>query len=138
MIMPMLEVKDVDASTQFYADTLGFQRQFSMAGPDGQTSFAMVGLGPAIALGFNRNSALEQRGQGVDFMLYVPDDVDLDRHYESVKGKGVTIEEEIGDRYWGDRTYSVKDPDGYLLTFARTVKQMTPEEIQAMQGAQGA
>jgi uncharacterized glyoxalase superfamily protein PhnB len=134
----MLDVRDVDASVKFYADKLGFQHQFSMAGPEGETIFAMVGLGPAIVIGFGRNTATEQRGQGVMFMLYVPDDVDLDRHYESVKDKGVAIVEEIGDRYWGDRTYSIKDPDGYLLSFARTVKQMTPEEIQAMQGAQGA
>ena len=29
--------------------------------------------------------------------------------------------------------YTVTDPDGYRLTFAKTVKQMSPEEVMAMQ-----
>jgi catechol 2,3-dioxygenase-like lactoylglutathione lyase family enzyme len=47
MIMPILAVKDVDASSAFYKDVLGFSHDFSMPGPDNQTSFAGVSLGKA-------------------------------------------------------------------------------------------
>jgi uncharacterized glyoxalase superfamily protein PhnB len=69
-------------------------------------------------------------GAGADFMIYIPDDADLDKHYADVQAKGVKIAAPIEDKYWGDRTYAVHDPDGYRLTFAKFVKQVPMEEIQ--------
>ncbi len=138
MILPILSVKDVDASVAFYTEKLGFAHSFSMPGEDGKTVFAFVNLGEAVVIGLSLDPALANRGAGVDLMLYLPDDKDLDQHYQGVRSKGVAVAEQIGDRYWGDRTYALHDPDGYRLTFARTVKQMSPEEVMAMQQGGGA
>jgi uncharacterized glyoxalase superfamily protein PhnB len=29
--------------------------------------------------------------------------------------------------FWGDRTFTVKDPDGYALTFSEQVDDVSPE-----------
>ena len=29
--------------------------------------------------------------------------------------------------FWGDRIFTVRDPDGYALTFSEHVKDVTPE-----------
>ena len=131
MILPLLSVKDVDASVAFYVEKLGFAHQFSMPGPDGKNSFAFVGLGDAVIVGLSLDPDLQHRGAGVDLMLYVPEGTDLDGFYSGIQGRGVTIAEDIKTQYWGDRTFSLSDPDGYRLTFAKTVQEMTPEEAFA-------
>ena len=44
---------------------------------------------------------------------------DLDALYLELKTKGVTIECEIGDRPWGNRDFTIRDPDGYQLILAK-------------------
>jgi PhnB protein len=130
MIMPILAVKDVDASVDFYTNKLGFHHDFSMPGPDNKTFFAGVSLGKA-AFGFSAEPDAAKGGEGVVFMVYVADDADLDAYYADVQRRGAEIEQPIKDEYWGDRVFSLRDPTGYYLTFCKTVKQMSAEEIAA-------
>lgn len=132
MILPILDVNDVDASVAFYTHKLGFAHGFSMPGDDGKSSFAMVNLGPAT-IGLTLNPNTEHRGSGVETMIYVPEDTDLDQYYAGVQAKGVAITSDIADQYWGDRTFSLRDPDNYSLTFCKTVKEISLEEIIAAQ-----
>jgi PhnB protein len=130
MIMPILAVKDVDASIAFYRDVLGFNHDFSLPGPDGKTSFAGVSLGKA-AFGISLEPEAAKGGEGVVFMVYVADDQDLDAYYAEVQGRGAKIDQPIKDEYWGDRVFSLRDPTGYMLSICKTVRQMTMEEIAA-------
>ena len=41
------------------------------------------------------------------------------------------IAEEITDQFWGDRTFSVRDPNGYVLMFARNVHAFDPAKMPA-------
>ncbi len=129
MIMPIFTVQDVDASIAFYTEKLGFKQDFVMAGPEGKNVFGFVSLGKAV-IGLDTSPGQPRGGAGADFMIYIPDDADLDKHYADVQAKGVKIAAPIEDKYWGDRTYAVHDPDGYRLTFAKFVKQVPMEEIQ--------
>jgi uncharacterized glyoxalase superfamily protein PhnB len=61
-------------------------------------------------------------------MIYMAEDSDLDDYYRQVRGK-TTIDCEIADQYWGDRTFTTHNLGGYVLTFAKTVKQIPVEEI---------
>jgi uncharacterized glyoxalase superfamily protein PhnB len=47
-----------------------------------------------------------------------------------VQGKGITITEELKTEYWGDRVFSIKDPDGYYLTFGVTIEQVPMDQIR--------
>ncbi len=133
MIMPILTVKDVDASVAFFTGKLGFRHDMSMAGPQGGNIFAIVGLGAAV-LGLGLDDAVAKDtpyAPGVQFMVYLPEDQDIDRFYASVKAKGVTIDDDLTDTYWGDRAFSIHDPNGYLLTFAVTIQQVPVEAMEA-------
>lgn len=130
MIMPILAVKDVDASVAFYRDVLGFNHDFSLPGPDNRASFAGVSLGKA-AFGISLEPEAAKGGEGVVFMVYVADDQDLDAYYAEVQGRGAQIDQPIKDEYWGDRVFSLRDPTGYMLNICKTVRQMTMEEIAA-------
>lgn len=128
MILPILNVKDVDASVAFFKDKLGFNHDFSMEGPDGKNGFAFVSLGKAT-IGLSLDPANSHGGKGVQFMIYVPDESNLDDYFASVKGK-MKVDQEIADQYWGDRTFTIHDPEGHMLTFAKTVKQVPMDEIR--------
>ena len=139
MIMPALTVNDVEASIAFYRDMLGFRHDMSMEGTDGKPVFAIVGLGAAVfGLGYDEvNSPKPPYAPGVQFMVYLPEDESIDSYYASVKAKGVKIDEELADTYWGDRTFSIHDPNGYWLTFAVTIKQVAVEDMEAYLREQG-
>jgi uncharacterized glyoxalase superfamily protein PhnB len=127
MIFPVLSVHDVDAALNFYVNKLGFKQDMVMPGPDGKNFFGSASLGGA-GLGFLLDPVGEPRGVGVELMLY-PTDTDLDAHYAAVTANGVTITDPISDKYWGDRAFTVRDLNGYTITIAKVVKQMTMEEI---------
>ena len=130
MIMPILAVKDVDASIAFYTRQLGFKNDFTLPGNDGQNAFAGVSMGSA-AFGLSRVADLEHRGHGVAFMVYVPQETDLDAYYADVQSRHTKIVEAIQTQYWGDRNFTVHDPDGYVVMLSKTVKQVPLEELQA-------
>ncbi len=134
MILPIIEVKDVDASVEFYKK-LGFRHDGNMPGSDGTSDMGFLGFGDATF--FVSKGAAEGVGKGVQFMVYVADDQDIDAHYNLVKANDIDIAEDIKTHYWGDRTFTVKDLDGYTITIAKTVKQLSMEEIAQAAMAQG-
>ncbi|HEX2622843.1 MAG TPA: VOC family protein [Phototrophicaceae bacterium] len=131
MISPQLAVKDVDAAVAFYTQKLGFKHDFSMAGPDGTNNFGWVSLGKGN-FGLGHDPQTYDKGKGVVFVISVPDDVNLDTYYEEIQGRGVAIVEPIQDQYWGDRTFTVHDLDGYILMFAKTLQQLPLDEVQSV------
>jgi uncharacterized glyoxalase superfamily protein PhnB len=130
MIYPMLAVKDVDASMAFYTEKLGFKNDFTMPDEEGKNVFGWVSLGKA-GFGLQWTPDLEHRGNGVTFMFRLPDDIDVDKYYADVQAKGLKIVEPLQDQLWGDRSFTIHDPDGYVLSPYRTVKQMSWEELTA-------
>ena len=64
-------------------------------------------------------------------MIYLPEGQSIDQYYADVQAKGVKIDDELTDTYWGDRAFSIHDNNGYWLTFAVTVKQVPVEEMEA-------
>ena len=130
MILPFLTVKDLESSLKFYTEKLGFT-SMPMVGPDGKMQTAFVNMGKSVQIGLNlERTPASERGSGVNLMLY-PDDFDVDAYYKQVKSKGVTIDYDIKTEFWGDRLFVLKDPDGYTLTFGKTVQQISMEEAQA-------
>jgi PhnB protein len=134
MLSPALMVKDMEKSIEFYTQTLGFENTFQMPDPAGNLIHANlvwkdvhIMLGPASP-GLPPE-AMSYLGSGVDFYIQVEKDDDIDQYYAMVKEKGANIVEDIKDQFWGDRNFSIKDPDGYRLTFAKTIREVSSEEM---------
>ena len=139
MFAPTLMVQDMEKTLEFYTHTLGFEEKFRMPDPKGNLIHAHVAwkdieimFGPASP--WLPAESLPHRGTGVDFYILGSEDDDIDQYYAMLKEKGANISKDIEDQFWGDRTFSIKDPDGYQLTFAKTIRQVSPEEMmEAMQ-----
>ena len=123
-LWPTLTVADVDASLAFYSQTLGFKPDLRLQDDSGRTFLGSVEVGDTVIM---FESADPRRPKpaatsGVVLTICFPQTHDLDGLYASVRATGTSIACEIGDRFWGNRDFTVTDPDGYHIVLARPVK----------------
>lgn len=126
-LTPLLAVPSVEEALAYYRDVLGFETGFSMPGPDGRLVHGEAQYdGQWFMFGPLHDGvpAAARRFLGAGVTLYLTSDRDVDAYYAQVWARGATISEEIGDRFWGDRTFDVTDPWGYRITFAKHVRDV--------------
>ena len=51
---------------------------------------------------------------------------DVDRYHAEVSTRGVKVVDPPTTQWWGDRTFSVRDPYGYQLWFYQHVSEVAP------------
>jgi len=131
-VTPYLLYHDCDAAIEFLTNALGFTERVKMPGQDGKTNHAELDLeGGVIMLGnpgedFKNPNELGGRTQ----LTYIYVD-DVDAHYERAKAAGADIQREPEDQFYGDRSYSLQDPEGHSWSFATHTRDVSPEEMQA-------
>jgi uncharacterized glyoxalase superfamily protein PhnB len=120
---PMLIVRDLEASSKFYQEALGFEHIFSMPGPGGKP--ALIHLrwlkyaDLLISLPRDGREIPEPRGAGVSlsFQMLERFDGSVDALTEQARAKGANIISGPLDQPWNVRELTVLDPDGYRLVF---------------------
>src|SRR6266850_6573280 len=113
---PSLSVSDIRAAVDFYTNKLGFWLAFTWGDPP---MMAGVNLGQVQI--FLEQGTPTPQGCSVYFVIG-----DADELYEFQRAKGVEVVEPPGDRPWGLRDYSVRDPQGYRLTFGHRIHNTGP------------
>jgi uncharacterized glyoxalase superfamily protein PhnB len=125
-VTPNLLVRDIDASTAFYRDVLGFQVKQTV--PDA-APFVFVWLErDGIAVFLNDPKAAEKDLPGVSTrpaggtatLFFVLTGVD-DLHARVASKTRIVMS--LRTQFYGMREFSVEDPDGHLLTFAERVSE---------------
>jgi catechol 2,3-dioxygenase-like lactoylglutathione lyase family enzyme len=122
-LFPTLIVRDLEASSKFYQETLGFKHIFTMPGPGGKP--ALVHLrwlkyaDLLIALPRDGQAIPEPRGAGVSlsFQMLERFEGSVDALAEQAQAKGAHILSGPLDQPWNVREMTVLDPDGYRLVF---------------------
>jgi catechol 2,3-dioxygenase-like lactoylglutathione lyase family enzyme len=66
-------------------------------------------------------------GVGVRFHFGMTGERRLDEYFIKLKRKGIIVVSEPKTEFWGDRIFTVEDPDGYTLTFSEHVQDVSPE-----------
>ena len=116
-ILPVLPVADVPEAIEHYVSVLGFEEEFRMPNDDGIIVNGLVGRGDnRIMLNLNPKDA-DRNGGGIWLWLRV-DREDIDALYREIgTNPAISVVEEIGDRFWGDRSFAIRDALGYTLAF---------------------
>lgn len=130
MIAPILHVKDVDASIAFY-EKLGFITTVAMPGPDGVNAMAFMRTWQSH-IGLARTPDDYRDRDVLDIMIYLPDNSDIDGLYYAVKARGIHVDEKIKTQFWGDRTFTLYDLDGYRITLSLAVHQPDMEYVASV------
>ncbi len=116
---PMIYTKNIENSIKFYRDILRFEIDEYYPNNENPTWIAVrigndrFGIGRTFP---DINHKLHPRGidgSGVQFYIRV---TDVDELYKNFRDK-VEIIDDIENKPWGDREFTFKDPDGYLLSF---------------------
>ena len=122
--VPLLAVDDVRAAVEHYERKLLFAREFVY--PEAEPVFATMGhegarlmleAATGFAAKYGMEAAVWPRGRGVD--LNVKLDGDIDDYYGRVTAAGADVVRPIFTTDYGMRQFTVRDLDGYLLTFIR-------------------
>lgn len=104
-VIPILNVKNVSASIDYYVNKLGFKKNWAMGDPP---TFASVGRGKV-------NIFLCQGAQGKPGMWMSIFMKDVDALYEEYQQSGAIITEPPMNFPWEHREMLVEDLDGHRL-----------------------
>lgn len=128
-----LTVSDVKAALNFYQKALGFAKRGIMNGPDGKPIHAEVALrGTVLMLGpemaqMGARSAKTLGGSPVTLYLLTED---ADKAVAKAVKFGATQKGPVMDMFWGDRSGTIVDPDGYTWMISTHKTEPTPQEMK--------
>ncbi|HUF10682.1 MAG TPA: VOC family protein [Rhodothermales bacterium] len=111
-----LSVADVRAAVEFYTTRLGFWEAFTWGDPP-----TMAGVNIDHVQIFLGKGTPAPQGCSVYFVIG-----DADELHEFHRSNKVEIVEAPTDRPWGFRDYTVRDLDGYALTFGHRLHETEP------------
>ncbi len=123
-----LEVADMVASQRWY-EAIGFTTVFAMPGPDSALVFAhmrWIRYADVLLRPTSTSQGARGRGMTLNFMV----EHDIDALAVRAKNIGATFFNDIGDRPWNARDFTLLDPDGFALTF--TFGPLKQREFEAV------
>lgn len=119
---PMLIVRELEVSTKWYQDVLGFKHIFTMPGPGGKPGLVHLRwvkyADLLIARPRDGIELTEPKGVGVslNFSMFDRFNGDIDAFAKQAREKGANLLGPI-EQSWNVREVTVLDPDGYKLVF---------------------
>jgi PhnB protein len=128
-VVPNLWVDAVEPLRDFYMQTLGFRHRMGIVGKDGKLDFAIVTRNGSMVMMGRPTERIEgtaaAHGNARPVELYVHID-DVDAYHDEVTGRGLRVATPPTTQWWGDRTFSVKDPYGYVIWFYQPLGPPVP------------
>jgi PhnB protein len=132
-VTAILTVTDVKAAATFYQKAFGFTKRGIMNAPDGKAIHAELTLrGTTLMLGpeMPQMGARSAKTIGASpTSLYLLTE-NVDKTVAKAVKLGATLKGEVMDMFWGDRSGTVVDPEGYSWMVATHIAQPTPKEMQ--------
>lgn len=114
----VLAVRDLEASTRFYMDVLGFQRDFG-DGSDGWSFLSRDNF--RVMLGHCADAT--PAGELGDHSYYVYLLVEgVDAFHAELTARGVELTSPLASKPWGLREFGIRTPDGHRMTFGEPLR----------------
>lgn len=134
-LTPYLTVRDAAKSMDFYRRAFGFDpgmqllRDSSGTITHGEMRYrdAYVMVAPEGAWGGTCRAPVTT-GTEIPIGLYLYCD-DVDGFYANAIDRGAESIDPPRDMFWGDRACTLRDPDGYVWSFATNVADFDPSRI---------
>lgn len=115
-ISTSLTVNDIDASLAWYRDVVGFVVSEIFENEGKLMSAELIAGTARLFIGQDDWAKGRDRVKGQGFRTYLTTAQDIDAVAKAIKARGGTLESEPEDMPWGERAFSLQDPDGFGLT----------------------
>lgn len=118
---PTLVVRDIVASARWYQEALGFQHVFTIPGPTGEpllVHLRWIKYADVLLRKQTGPQVETPKGLGISLSFAVLEGR-VDDVAERARSFGAKLETEPKNQPWNARDFSIKDPDGFLLTFTQ-------------------
>ena len=131
-VTPMLTVKDMRGSLDFYAKAFGFEKSFEMPDDNGNLMHAeMRYRGQSMMFGpewpdSTSKAPATTDGTTADMYLYTDN---VEEAFKRATDAGANVLMEVKDQFWGDRTFLVECPEGHKWMFAQNVADYDPDNV---------
>lgn len=126
-------VRDAAAAIDFYARAFGARELFRLTEPGGRVGHAEIDLDGHVLMLSEEYPEMGVRspdGLGatpVTLHLHVED---ADATVARAVAAGGTLERDLQDHFYGERSGTVRDPSGHRWLIGHAIEQVTPEEMQ--------
>lgn len=119
MVTPSFTVNDLSRSIGWYEGVLGFTiaDRWEMGGT--LMGVELKAGAARLMIGQDDFAKGRDRKKGVGMRLYLETAQDLDRLAADITARGGVLAAPPKMQAWGDKTFDVTDPDGFLLTFVQ-------------------
>jgi PhnB protein len=136
-LTPYLTVSNAAAAIDFYKKAFGAEELSRHLAPDGKclmhAHLKVLGMDLMLADDFpehmGRSRTPEAFG-GSPVTLHLHTD-DVNTLWANAVAAGAKVTMPLADQFWGDRYGQFTDPFGHLWSAGRTLKQVSPEELEA-------
>jgi uncharacterized glyoxalase superfamily protein PhnB len=126
-VVPVLVYQDVGKAVEWLCDTLGFKERLRHVMQNGGVTHAQLDVGEcAIMLG-RQGGEFRAPFQPEVSQYVIVHIADVNAHFERVRQAGARILNGPADMPFGERQYTVEDPEGHRWTFSESVADVAPE-----------
>jgi PhnB protein len=132
-VTPYLIMKGAGEAIEFYKKAFGATEVMRFPMPDGSVGHGEIKIGNShimLADEFPDMGYLGPKtlgGTSVSILLYVDD---ADALFQRAVKAGASVEQEVKDQFYGDRSGTLKDPFGHRWTIATHKEDMSVDEMQ--------
>lgn len=122
-----LLVSDMKRSCNFYSKVPGFKQVYG-GSEDSFTSYKIGEKSSAyLNLELSKSSNGDEHVNSKNFLRVILHTDDVDKLYSYFKNDQIishliSFENEPSSASWGERYFHIRDPDGYILSFAQPLK----------------
>jgi PhnB protein len=133
-----LIVKGAAKAIDWYKDVFGATEIMRMPAPGGRIGHAELKVGDSVLMVADEDQSMgytaPQAGSRspVGILIYLED---VDSVYKKAKASGATIEQELTDKFYGDRSAGIADPFGHRWYISTHTEDVTPEEMKKRMAA---
>ena len=137
-VTPQLTMGNAATAIDWYKRALGADEMARAVGPDGKIIHAEIRVGDSLIMlnddMMGGNTVAAHHGSPISLWVYVPD---CDVLYTRAVKAGAKVADgpmgQMQDQFWGDRTGTIVDPEGFQWTIATRKEDLSPAEMKTRQ-----
>jgi PhnB protein len=132
-VFAYLHVRDAAKAIDFYTRAFGAKETFRLTEPNGRIGHAQLDFGGTTVMladehpEYGIKGPQSWGGTGVTIHLHVDNADELVRRAQQA---GATVQSQVADQFYGERSGSVIDPFGHRWNIGHAIEKVTPEEMQ--------